>query len=170
MSTDYLITVRQLSDNCPTTVRQMSVKCPTTVQQLFDNCSTTVRQLSRQLSDNYYTTIPYDCLTIVRQLSDDCYTTVPYWLFDDCPMTATQLYPTDCLMTVMWLSNDCPMTVRRLLEAVPKIYRTIHINSREIMYSQPTISPWSGRYNGLRVHNFSRIYVYGTVYLRNCYQ
>jgi 23S rRNA-/tRNA-specific pseudouridylate synthase len=28
-----------------------------------------------------------------------------------------------------------------LLVAVPKIYRTIHINSREIMYSQPTISP-----------------------------
>jgi hypothetical protein len=31
----------------------------------------------------------------------------------------------------------------RLLVAVPKIYRTIHINSLEIMYSLPTISPCS---------------------------
>jgi hypothetical protein len=35
-----------------------------------------------------------------------------------------------------------------------EVYRMGYINLLEIMYSLPTISPWSGRYSGQRVHNF----------------
>ena len=78
------------------TVRRLSDDCPTTVRQLPDNCLTTAWWL------------PDDCVMTAWRLPDDCLTTawrLPGRLPDNYLMTAWWM-PDDCLTTAWWLFDD----------------------------------------------------------------